>query len=278
MKFRTLLIFLFIGLLLILFSCIDNHSNNDQKIVLKIDHVLIEPEDSFEFFQFLSQDLKFPVVWEYKDYGEVVTGGVYCGNVKIESLNFDQMDANSTIGGIAFDPYLSTEETIVEMEQRSISHGETKVRPFGKVTAINNLLPSFAIFFCEFANPDEIEEQHKDSQQKLEELDGGPLGVEEVIQLVVKYNDDKLLGEWKKLLVVDQLSDGEFIYSESSPNIHFIKSDKNELESMVFRVKSIERTKKYLLSKNMLGTETDEFIETDPETFFGVLFRFTEND
>jgi len=275
---RSFVLFLLVclSLLFVVVSSCDDDSN--EKLVLKIDHILIEPEDSFEFFKFLSQDLKFPVVWEYKDYGEVVTGGVYCGNVKIESLNFDQMDANSTIGGIAFDPYLSTEETIVEMEQRSISHGETKVRPFGKVTAINNLLPSFAIFFCEFANPDEIEEQHKDSQQKLEELDGGPLGVEEVIQLVVKYNDDRLLDEWKKLLVVEQISDGEFIYSESSPNIHFIKSDKNELELMVFKVKSLERTKKYLLSKNMLGMESAEFIETDPETFFGVLFRFTEDD
>lgn len=278
MKFRTLFIFLCIGLSLSLFSCIDNHGNKDEKLVLKIDHIVIQPEAPYEFFNFLSNDLKLPVVWGYETYENFETGGVLAGNVNIESLDYEQRSNDSTISGIAFEPTLSTEETVKEMDAREINHYPVLNTSYGKVTGLKNLLPNHNIFFCEYTEAEAIKEKKKLKEQELNDLNGGTLGIQNVINVIIKFNAIALIHEWKKLLQLEQVSSTEYLYSESSPNIVFIKSDINKIESIKFKVNSLDQVRSYLAQHNMLGAEYGDTVSTNISESYGVLFQFSEND
>jgi len=276
-KMKLKNITLLISIVFVVISCIDNNTGDDKKLVSKIDHILIEPDDSFAFFNFLSKDLDLPIVWDYQDYGSFVTGGVFCGNVNIESLSYDKLDAESTISGIAFDPYLSTGDTIIEMDKCLISHSEPLNASYGKVTAIENLLPKSYIFFCEYLNAEEVESKRKIKQKELEERNGGTLGIEYVIDVTIYVDSEALINEWKKLIHLDENFTNDYTYNESSPNIHFIKSDRNSIYSIKFKVKSIKDVNNYLVQNNMFGSEAGGIISTDPENTYGVLFKFSEN-
>lgn len=278
MKFRTFFIFLCIGLSLSLFSCIDNHGNNDEKLVLKIDHIVIQPEAPYEFFNFLSNDLKLPVVWGYETYENFETGGVIAGNVNIESLDYEQMSYESIISGIAFEPTLSTEETVKEMDAREINHYPVLNTSYGKVTGLKNLLPNHNIFFCEYTEAEAIKEKKKIKEQELNDINGGTLGIQNVINATIKFNDIALIDEWKKLVQLEQVSSTEYLYKESSPNIVFVKSGINEIESIKFKVNSLDQVRVYLAQHNMLGAEDGDTVSTNISESYGVLFKFSEND
>ena len=270
-------IFLII-IILIFTSCIENDGNYDEKIISKVDHIIIKPDNPEALFDFLANELKLPVFWDYAQHGDYTSGGIFCGNVNIESLSYDQMENENVICGIAFDPESSTEETLAEFEKRNIAHGDPVHSPVHIVTPINGLLPEGIVVLCDYIIPEKIKNKKKLKQKELEESDGGPLGIEYVITSTIHVNGDHMIKEWKKLIHIEQISSTDYVYTQSSPDIHFIKSDRNGIESIMFKVKSLERVRSYLVENNMFGSEADGIILISPETSHGVLFRFTDHD
>lgn len=272
--------FLYIFIICVLaWSCAENSGKEDLRLVSKIDHVLIEPSDSYDFFIFLSEELQLPVVWDYSEYEDFMSGGVFCGNIKLESISTDKVDANSTICGIAFDPQLSTEETIIELDNRLIPHGVSIDMTSYIRTEINDILTGSWIFFCEYLmNKETVKKMFNLKQYELDKRNGGPLGIIEVLEINIYIESQDIIKNWEKLVPIEKITNTEFLYSESSPNIRFKVSNNNSIDSIKFKVQSIDKAKNYLISKNMLGSESSNLISTDPDKTYGVLFQFSGKD
>ena len=279
MRAKQKIFFLLFFISVLTGSCIDNSDGHEKRLVSKIDHILIEPENSYEFFSFLTDDLKLPVAWEYKNYENFMSGGVFCGNINLESISTDLVNTDSAICGIAFEPEFSTEETICELDHQFISHGFPVIMDSYVRTTINDILPDSWIFFCEYLiDKEKLKKSREIKQKELNKRDGGALGIEHVLEVTIKIKTETFIEKWKRLIPLNKSAEDIYIYSESSPNIHFIKSDKNEIESITFKVKSLEKARNFLAVNNMLGSESIDSISTDPENTYGVLFKFSENE
>jgi len=287
--YSTFTICLFV--IVITVSCnIDSHSDSEKGIVNRIDHVLIVPENPSKFFSFLSEELQLPIVWNYQSFGDFSTGGVFSGNVNLEVLHHNGLEAETSIGGIAFEPLGTTEETITQMDQRKIKYkepvfngkpvvnnGKVDKRKCWTTTDIENILPGSWIFFCEYYF-DKAKRQLRNKERKelLEERNGGPLGIEYVSEISLMVDSENRMKDWRNLLApVNEKTNYVFEIGDG-PTIRFVKSDRNCIYAIRFHVKSIETVRSYLVGNKIIGNGDVDVITTNPDKTYGVLFEFSE--
>ena len=107
------------------FSVFIVHASNlkeNDSVVKCIDHILLTPENPRGLYNFLTEDLKLPVAWAFKEYEGFASGGVFFGNVNLEALvmNRDNLSTPSKIAGIAFEPSQPTEKVVEELKRSAI--------------------------------------------------------------------------------------------------------------------------------------------------------------
>src|SRR4030042_1980596 len=95
-----------------------------QPVVKKVDHITINCADPGALFNTLTQTLGLPAAWPLSSYPGFTTGGVYAGNVNIETLQFASTGqaspggpAGTSIYGIVFESY-PLSEVMGEFAQR----------------------------------------------------------------------------------------------------------------------------------------------------------------
>lgn len=261
-------------------------------IVKQVDHILLTPEDPRGLFDFFTQDLQLPTAWQYQKYGNFASGGVFAGNVNLESmiLHPGAINTPSKIVGIAFEPSAPTEDIVKELDRRQIAHGKPEpyeVGPEGsKVkmwtnTIIENMLPGSIIFICEYhiykiynVAPTAM---RKKLQNDLIKVDGGPLGIEYVSEIKIRLKDKaKALKKWQNLLKpYECFQDGCFALGEG-PSLRFLESDQDYICSLKMKVKSLKKASDYLSSKGLMGTKDNYTVKTNPDKTFGIIFEFYE--
>jgi hypothetical protein len=264
------------------------------RIVEQVDHILLVPDNPRGLFDFFAQELKLPVAWPFREYGQFASGGVFAGNVNLEAAIFSGSSVNpqTKIVGIAFEPSGSTEEVVRELDRRRIAHLEPQpfeVEPEGNKmklwtnTILEDMLPGSFVFICEYhiykiynTEPSALRNQLKEAMNKI---DGGPLGIEYVSEVAIKVKErDKVLERWKTFLGPDErFQDGCFDLGKG-PKIRFLKSDTNCIDSLRIKVKSLEKAYGFLSSRGMVGKKNERRIIADPPKTFGILFEFVEID
>lgn len=265
------------------------YANEKQSLVKKIDHVLIAPTDIPGLINFFNEILKLPVAWEYRSYGYFSSAGFYAGNANIEIIKIDTIKTGTGIGGIAFEPDGTTGEVVDRMIQRSISfeapvfHEDPKFKKEMKkkntwtTTDITNILPGSLVFFCEYhADSEKMESWKKYLQIKLDERNGGPLGIESVSEIRLGLNETRI-EDWKNLLapVSDNANNHVFALG-TGPAIRLVKSNDNSIDAIRFKVKSLDVALKHLKKCKMFGKRGMASISTNPDKTYGVLFEFSE--
>jgi hypothetical protein len=64
-----------------------SNMTEDALAVKRIDHILLIPEDPRGLYDFLTQELRLPVAWAFREYEGFASGGVFVGNVNLEALD-----------------------------------------------------------------------------------------------------------------------------------------------------------------------------------------------
>lgn len=274
---------------LLLFSQQVVYAYEKQPLVKKIDHVLIAPTDIPGLIDFFNEVLQLPVAWEYRSYGEFSSGGFYSGNANIEIIKIDAIRTGTGLGGIAFEPNGTTGKVVERMIQRNIPfkspvfHEDPKFKKEVKkentwtTTDLINILPGSLIFFCEYhVENKKMESWKKYLQTKLEEQNGGPLGIESVSEIRLRLNESRI-GDWRRLLSpVNENTNSHVFMLGSGPAIRFVKSNDNCIYAIRFKVRSLDVALKYLKKCKIVGKIENASLSTNPDKTYGVLFEFSE--
>jgi len=265
-------------------------------VVKQVDHIMLSPENPRELFNFLTQELKLPVAWPYREYGNSASGGVYAGNVNLEPVFFqhkhETLNTSSKIIGLAFEASVPTEEMLKELDRRNIPYMKPETMEFGpegsKVkistnTILENMLPGSFVFLCEyhiykFFNTDLTQMRNK-WQDNLIKINGGPLGIEYVSEIKIGMrNKVEALKKWQNLLKPNECcQDGCFDLGKG-PSLRFLDSEQDCICSLTIKVKSLEKACDYLLIKGLIDAKDKYTVTTRPDKSFGILFEFTEVD
>lgn len=257
--------------------------------VKRIDHILLTPEDPRGLYDFLTQELKLPTAWAFREYEGFASGGIFFGNVNLEALvmNQDNLSTPSKIAGMAFEPAEPTAEVVEELKRRQIAHDEPRTYEFGPeqskikmwtTTILKDFLPGSVVFICEYHpglfNPPAW---RNTLQKKLKEIKGGPLGIEYVKELELRVKDkEKALHKWQNLLSPHLFSlDGCFAVGDG-PRLCMVESDKDYIHSIKIKVKSLDNAREFLSSRGLLGQDKKFSIILNTDKTFGILFEILE--
>lgn len=251
---------------------------------------MIVPENIPGLITFFTEVLQLPVAWKYRSYGDFSSAGFYAGNVNLEIIELKGLHTKTNIGGIAFEPNGTTDEIINEMTQRKILFKEpvlhedpefnkkTKKKNTWTTTDLKNILPGSLIFFCEYhADSQKMESWKNYLQTKLDEQNGGPLGIEYVNEISLMIDNKKRLKDWKNLLSPVNNSPNNLLFEMGSgPAIKIVKANNNYIKSIKFKVRSMDAVFKYLKQYEIFGKKKEDVISTNPDKTYGVLFEFSE--
>jgi hypothetical protein len=266
-----------------------NNVTEEPSIVKRIDHILLTPEDPRGLYDFLTQELKMPTAWAFREYEGFASGGIFFGNVNLEALvmSRDNLSSPSKIAGIAFEPAGPTDEVVEEIKRRQIAFDEPRTYEFGPeqsktkmwtTTILTDFLPGSVVFICEYHpgifNPPAW---RNTLQKQLEEINGGPLGIEYVQEVELRIKDkEKALQKWQNLLSPHLLSpDGCFTVGDG-PKLCMTESDKDSIHSIKIKVRSLKKAREFLLSQGLLGQDKKVSIILNPEKTFGILFEILD--
>jgi len=269
-----------------------NESSGEKKtdsraVVRQVDHILLATEHPKEIYDFMTNELELPIAWPYQEYSGFASGGVSAGNVNLEALVFnpDRIDTPSKIIGIAFEPEGSTEQILAALDQRGIVHSQPEPFEMGSgekksklwtTMRLPDTLPGSLIFFCEYHFYN-VSERRTNLRQKLIEIQGGPLGIDHLSEIVIKVKDmDSALERWKSLLSPFQMTEHHLFAAGEGPAIRFVKGDNDCIACLKFKVRSLNNARDFLAQKGILGEVDGTTIKTDPSKFWDLLFEFSE--
>lgn len=103
------------------------------KHVLQVDHIGIQSENPRILFDFFSQTLGLPVVFDYTEYPNYTSGSVSLGNMFLELMRFgtpqptQQINAHYLILGFLIKPRMMA-HCLQELDEKAIPH--SRVMPF----------------------------------------------------------------------------------------------------------------------------------------------------
>ena len=257
--------------------------------VKRIDHILLTPENPRGLYDFLTQELKLPAAWTFREYEGFASGGIFFGNVNLEALvmNQDNLSTPSKIAGIAFEPAESTGKVVEELKRRKIAYDEPRTYEFGPeqskikmwtTTILKDFLPGSVVFICEYHpglfNPPAW---RKTLRKRLEKIEGGPLGIKYVKELELRVRDkEQALQKWQNLLSPHLYSsDGSFAIGDG-PRLCLVESNQDYIHSIKIKVKSLEKARKFLTAQGLLGQNKKLSVMLNPDKTFGILFEILE--
>jgi len=265
-------------------------------IVRRVDHIVIRAANPRELYAFFTETMQLPVAWPLTSPREgVVTGGVGVGNVNLEAIQFPgQTEQQPRLLGFAFEP-LSLDESLRQLTLRGLAAGVRReivgTRPNGSrgVLWTNVTLQQFSdsddpahgtvhVFLSEYSPAYvDVGQRRERLRKELVANGGGPLGIVDLKEIVIAVKDLEAARRiWDRLLqpvpspVVNtwQVGDG--------PAIRLIAAPQDRMQSLIFRVASLDRANAFLRGHRLLGAETDGMLTIDPSRLWGVELRLVD--
>lgn len=251
-----------------------------------------EPEPLFKFFR---DTLGLPQVWDFKNFGDFASGGVWMGNVEFEVVTWKPAPGEkppTEFKGIAFEPVGYTDDLIKELDRRAIKRGNpetTKVKDNEgreRVGWINTgidgpggIPPSnVSIFVYDSTSKEKKAARNERSNAALQASQGGPLGVVRVKELVIAVVDLKAAeAKWRMLLDRPDQQFGNPYRFSLGPDIRLVAAPTEGFKSMVVQVRSLQKTKEFLASRNLLKKSNENTVAIDPAIVGGLIITFAQD-
>jgi hypothetical protein len=258
-------------------------------------------------FHFLVDKLKLPVYYFPVTYGKRKYVGVFAGNLVLEPCGpytdyfYGSNNFRAIFFGLTFEPFESISISAMGLTDRKIDHqsGDTFIYlQKDSVLCGDNITISFMdrgpmktmdkriMDSLRYAIISDTEKKYK----VFERLEGeiptkftsvnyyNELGIEYVKESCIGYKNNLNLRKWEELISPFELLEKEIWKESNLLDFHIIKSDIKEVQSITFKVKSLEKAKQYLVKNNLFGSIIDKKIQLDKAQAFGLSIYLTEGD
>ena len=236
-------------------------------------------------FHFLVDELKLPVYYYPVTYGKRKYAGVYAGNLVLEpcgpysDFSYATNDFRAIFFGLTFESSEPLTLAAMALADRKIKHqimGDEAIY-FHEDSALCG--DNITISFMDKKN-DKINDKRKmDSLRYAMNADTeSDLGIEYVKEIRIGYKDSPNLQKWKDLISPVELINNEIWKESNILDFHFIKSNIKEVQSITFKVRSLEKAKEYLLKNNLAGSFIDSKIQLNKSKTFGLSIYLTGED
>lgn len=244
-----------------------------------------EPEVLFKFFR---DTLGLPQVWDFKNFGDFASGGVWMGNVEFELVTWKPPPGEklpTEFKGIAFEPVGYTDTLIEQLNRRAIFHSKPEPtmmkdkegRDF--VGWINTpldgpggILPSnVSIFVYDSTSKEKKAARNDRSNAALQKSEGGPLGVVAVKELAIGVVDLKAATtKWRMLMDRPDQQSSDLYRFSLGPAIRLFSAPTDGFKSFVLQVRSLRKAKEFLAGRNLLKKSRDNIVAIDPSAIGGL--------
>lgn len=273
-------------------------------IVPQVDHIIISAdtvEDAKALWSLFSEQLKLPVAWPPAQYEGFFSGGVNAGNVNlefaysrngsVESHSTGQPSTSARFSGLGLEPE-PLAQALPELEQLGLHHGPPD--PYQKEDQSGNKTTLWTtvslddvskddmdVFLCEYS-PNlfrprrDIQETRRYLKDQLRQRGGGPMGIELVREIVIGTSDEATVRLWQKLFGPDARASGGVLHPAAGPAIRFTPSASDGIQSVVFRVASLGRARRFLQASGLLDRDAKSRIAIAPNKVMGVDFQFVQ--
>jgi catechol 2,3-dioxygenase-like lactoylglutathione lyase family enzyme len=266
------------------------HAQERQPVVQHIDHIMIRADKPEELYAFFVDTLRLPVAWPLAERGGVTSGGVGFGNVNVEAIKFPGQSGEprpTHLVGFAFKP-VALDEGLAELRRRGIAHGEP--RPFVStgpdgtrtISFTNVTLSQFSdadrpasatlhVFLSEY-NPAYVDvgQRRARLRRELAARAGGPLGVLGVEEIVVGTTDlDAANRLYERLLEPKTHVSGAWRIGDG-PAIRLVPAEEDLVQRLVIGVVSLERARRFLEARELLGSASETQVTIAPSRMYGV--------
>lgn len=263
-----------------------------------IDHIMIRAEHPETLFTLFTQTFELPVAWPLANRGGVTSGGVSFGNVNLEAIKFPgQLTAESSLVGFAFEPGSALSDSLAELDRRGVAYGN--LRPFVITTSDGAAATLWTnVTLSQFSDSDtpadatlhiflsEYTPAYVDSEQRRERLrtvlaqnDGGPLGIEGVVEVTVGTTNPDVSRELWGELLAPQASSAEGSWTVGhGPSIRLVRAAEAAIQGLVVRVRSLGRAEAFLREQGLLGSVSQDLVMIDPNGVEGLRISLVENE
>ena len=112
---------------------------------------------------------------------------------------------------------------------------------------------------------------------ELAKTGGGPMGVEDLKEVIVGVNDLEAASRlWQRLLDPTPVAGSSTWQVGDGPSIRLVQAKHNTTQGLVIRVASLQRAKTFLREKGLLGTHSEDEATIDPSKIYSLNIRVVE--
>ncbi len=230
-------------------------------------------------YHFLIDKLKLPVYYYPVTYGTRKYVGAYAGNLVLEpcgpysDYRYASTDFRAVFFGLTFEPFKTLLQASNDLTGRGIiCQADDRFIIFSDSAICGD---NITISFMDDPNKVNGNNRKIDSLKNVMDADTeNELGIEYVSEIVIGYRDNAGLTKWQELISPAELKNA--IWKVSLLDFHIVKSNIREVQSITFKVRSLEKARLYLMKKNLAGSFTDNKIGLDRSKAFGLSIYLSE--
>ncbi|MFZ2054310.1 MAG: hypothetical protein WAU81_08945 [Candidatus Aminicenantales bacterium] len=283
---RVIILWVAISLCFIVFAL----RAEERPLATSVDHFYVESDKAQSLFTFFKESFELPESWPFSDRGTHASGGLWLGNTVLEFATFPHngdKPVKTEFRGIAFETGADYGATAAELAKRNIPYySEARSRKSqvpGKqilaewsIVTLTDFPPANAnIFFVDYKDRQRVAQRRRAASDELAKRMGGPLGIVAVAEIKVGVrNLAEARKKWSTLPAPSpQISDDAFVF-DSGPRIHLVQAESPGIQSIVLKVRSLDRAAKFLEERRLLAKDETGQVAISPSAIDGLLILF----
>lgn len=232
-------------------------------------------------FHFLKNKLQLPVYYNPVTLGTRNYAGIFAGNMVLEpcgpysNFSYATKDFKAIFFGLTFEPANSMSNTSKSLQEKKIKH-EVASDEFIYLKDADLCGGNTAISIMDKHGKEADHAKFDSLRLVMESGRNSDLGIEYVKEIQIGYTNASSLKRWEELISPAKFSSGKVWKADNKLNIRFLSGEMKEVKGITFKVKSLEKAKKYLSKANISFIQNEKSILLDKSGTFGLTIIMEE--
>ncbi len=248
--------------------------------IAKVEHLNAHTIHATELFDLFKTTFRLPVVYDYQEFGNFSSGGLWLGNITLEFVNYRGLNTETALfKGIALEPVQHADTILRMLDEFSIPHN-TPVPARFKVDNVEKTYwtniglkdlstENLRVFICDYTDRSFVNNPKKAARKIFAEEEGGPLGIIGLKKIIIgSSNFEKTVNAWVSIPGAKKTGENHFSFFDG-PEIVVEKAEKDGIKEIQLQVRSMETAAKFLTENHMLSMQNNTTL-IDPEKLYGL--------
>lgn len=248
--------------------------------IIRVEHFNAHTTHAPELFELFKAKFKLPLIYDYQEYGNFSSGGLWFGNITLEFVNYHgSIPGKALFKGIALEPIQHADAVVRMLDDYVVIHNPPVTARF----TVDNVEKTFCtnialkepssddvlVFVCDYTDRAFINNLKKKARKIFTEQEGGPLGIIGLKKIIIQTAHlERTLQAWISIPGAKKTGNNHFSFLDG-PEIIVEKADKDGIKEIQVQVRSVETASKFLTENQMLFME-NKITLIDPEKVFGL--------